>query len=313
MMTSKRKPKPVRQPKAPLSFCWRVQASEAAHQLADFLMSKLKLPLDQVTDLIDFGSVQIDGRQIRNPQDALAVDQQITVYLPWLGVHRSYEISTQRILYRDPYLLAYDKEAGIPSQQTPADGYNNLFAAVVRFLAGTSPKPYVALHHRLDRGTSGVMIFALDRAVNARLGSAFQQRRVSKDYLAWIKGIPKDDLWLVSEDIGRSAGRYVTCPRGTGKSAETAFRVCRRESDRTLVWAQPRTGRTHQIRLHLQWCGHPIIGDRLYGGPPASHLFLHAFRLRFLHPMIQSPLVLVAPVPDDWPEVTIPDDLGTNG
>ncbi len=149
--------------------------------------------------------------------------------------------------------------------------------------------------------------------MNARLGNAFQQRNVYKDYLAWIKGSPKDEFWGVCEDIGRSAGRYVTCPRGTGKSAETVFRVCRCDGDRTLVWAQPRTGRTHQIRLHLQWCGHPIIGDRLYGGPPASRLFLHAFRLRLIHPVTHSSLVLVAPVPPDWPEVTIPDDLRTNG
>jgi 23S rRNA pseudouridine1911/1915/1917 synthase len=281
--------------------------------LADFLMDKLKLPMDQVIDLIDFGSVQIDGRQHRNPLGALAVDQQITVHLPWLGVHRSYEISSQRILYQDPYLLAYDKEAGIPSQQTPADGYNNLFAAAVRFLAATSSKPYVAMHHRLDRETSGVMVFALDRAVNARLGSAFEHRQVFKDYLAWVRGSPPKDFWVVSEDIGRSAGRYVCCPRGTGKSAETAFHVCRRESDRTLVWAQPRTGRTHQIRLHSQWCGYPIIGDRLYGGPPAARLFLHAFRLSLIHPLTQSPLLLVAPVPPDWPDVSLPDDLRGNG
>jgi 23S rRNA pseudouridine1911/1915/1917 synthase len=313
MTTSRKYLKPVRQPKTPLSFCWQVRASEKAHLLADFLMDKLKLPLDQVMDLIDFGSVQIDGRQFRDPQGSLAADQQITVHLPWLGVHRSYEISPQRILYRDSYLLAYNKEAGIPSQQTPADGYNNLFAAVVRFLAATSAKPYVALHHRLDRETSGVMIFALDRAVNARLGSAFQQRHVSKDYLAWIKGSPADDCWVVSDDIGRRAGRYVTCPRGTGKSAETVFRVYRRESDRTLVWAQPLTGRTHQIRLHLQWCGHPIIGDRLYGGPPASRLCLHAFRLSLIHPVTKSHLMVVAPVPCGWPDVTMREDPGSNG
>ncbi len=177
MTTSSRHLKPVRQPKAPLSLCWQVQASEAGHLLADFLTDKLKLPLDQVMDLIDFGSVQVDGRQSRDPHGTLAVAQQITVHLPWLGVHRSYEISTQRILYRDPYLLAYDKEAGIPSQQTPADAYNNLFAGVVRYLASTTAEPYAALHHRLDRETSGVMIFALDRGSECSPGKCLSTEK----------------------------------------------------------------------------------------------------------------------------------------
>jgi 23S rRNA pseudouridine1911/1915/1917 synthase len=309
MMTSNGKPRPVWQPNTPLSFSWPVEPTEVGLSLTDYLVAKLHLPPAQVVDLIDFGSVQVDGRQVRDPQHRLAAPQSITVHLPWLGVARHYQINPHRIVFQDAFLLAYDKEPGIPSQQTPADGYNNLYAAVIRYLEPLTAHPYVALHHRLDRETSGVMVLALDRAVNVRLGRAFEQKEVSKDYLAWVKGSPAADSWEVREDIGRSAGRYRTCQRDSGKAAETAFQVYCRETDRALVWARPRTGRTHQIRLHLQWCGHPVIGDRLYGGPPAPRLFLHAYRLALTHPMTRSSLVLVAPVPTDWPQDPLPDEL----
>jgi 23S rRNA pseudouridine1911/1915/1917 synthase len=223
------------------------------------------------------------------------------VHLPWGGVWRHYEIDPGRIIYRDRHLLAYDKEAGVPSQQTPADAYNNLFAALRRYLERRSPHAYVALHHRLDRETSGVMVFALDRSVNQALNRAFQEGEVLKDYLAWVEGCPEQSYWRINEDIGRVGGRYVACPRGTGKRAETAVRVLYRERARALVWARPLTGRTHQIRLHLSYCGYPVLGDRLSGGKPAGRLHLHAYRLLLPHPSTRSRLILIAPPPPDWP------------
>jgi 23S rRNA pseudouridine1911/1915/1917 synthase len=304
--------RPSRQGKTPLTFHWRAEPTDEGMFLVDYLSRQLQVSSAQASDLIDFGSVQIQGRQERDPSRPVASEQEVTVHLPWLGIRRHYEIQPQRILYQDRFLLAYDKEPGIPSQQTPADAYNNLHAAILRYLQGSHRHPYVALHHRLDRETSGVLVFALDRAVNGKLGKAFEHREVTKDYLAWVKGCPPEDSWLVAQDIGRRAGRYVACPPGSGKPAETLFRVLYRENDRSLVWACPRTGRTHQIRLHLQWCGYPVVGDRLYGGPPAPRLYLHAYRLQLKHPRTQAGLHLVAPVPEGWPGGDhVPVDLQT--
>ncbi len=302
MTISSQTPQPVRQGKAPLTFHWRVESVEVGLSLAAFLSRKLPTPREEAADLIDFGSVQVDGRQERSPSRSLRLRQEITVHLPWLGVRRHYEIDPQRILYADPFVMAYNKESGIPSQQTPADAYNNVHAAVLRHQQHHHSHPYVALHHRLDRETSGVLIFALNKSVNTNLGGAFERKEVIKDYLAWVKGCPVEETWEVVEDIGRVSGRYVTCARGTGKAAATAFQVVTREAQRSLVWARPRTGRTHQIRLHLRWCGHPVLGDRLYGGPPAPRLYLHAYRLQLEHPQTHALLKIVAPVPEDWPE-----------
>jgi 23S rRNA pseudouridine1911/1915/1917 synthase len=290
-----------RRGKSELTFHWDVEAPLVGKTLVDYLAGKLSVSRAEAWDLIDFGSVQIMGRQERNPLRVVAAQDQVRVHVPWLGVHRHYAIDPARILYQDRFLLAYDKEAGIPSQQTPADAYNNLFAALARHLQEKTPNPYIALHHRLDRETSGVMVFALERSVNRSLGRAFEHKQVTKDYLAWMEGTPVEDCWQVAADIGRQAGSYVAGPQGTGKSAQTLFRVLCRHHERTLVWVRPLTGRTHQIRLHARRCGHPLVGDRLYGGKPAPRLYLHAARLTLPHPHTRRPMVFEAPLPADWP------------
>jgi 23S rRNA pseudouridine1911/1915/1917 synthase len=290
-----------RRGKSDLTFHWDVERPNAGTTLVDYLAAQLSVSGEQARDFIDFGSVQIKGRQERNPQRVLAVQDQVTVHIPWLGVRRHYAIDPARILYQDRFLLAYDKEAGVPSQQTPADAYNNLFAALTRHVQEQRPDSYIALHHRLDRETSGVMVFALDRSINRSLGRAFENKAVTKDYLAWMEGTPVEESWQVSADIGRRAGSYVAGPQGTGKPAQTVFQVLCRDPERTLVWVRPLTGRTHQIRLHARYCGHPLLGDRLYGGMPAPRLYLHAVRLVLTHPHTLLPLALVAPLPSDWP------------
>jgi 23S rRNA pseudouridine1911/1915/1917 synthase len=287
-----------------------VDTSGKGVRFCRYLACVLAIPEEEVADLIDFGSIAIDGRREKNPRRVMVGGEEIRVTWPWYGTKRSYEVDPSRILYRDHLLLAYDKEAGIPSQQTPADAYNNLFAALYRYLEREAKTPYVALHHRLDRETSGVMLFALHRSVNLKLGNAFQAHQVSKDYLSWVDGDPSQDCWIASEDISRKAGRYCTCPKGEGKTASTEFIVLHREPERAMVLARPLTGRTHQIRLHLAACGHPVVGDRLYGRGKSGRLHLHAFRLKLPKTVNGSELTITAPLPPEWPpfpQETIPD------
>ncbi len=286
----------------PFTYHWHVPRESAGMLLDDHLATQLAITREEAADLVDFGSVQIDGRREASPARKLSGVEEIQVHWPWQGVRRFYEISPERIIYRDRHLLAYDKEAGVPSQQTPADAYNNLFAALQRYMKEEKASgSYVAMHHRLDQETSGVMIFSLDSSVNKRLGASFESRSVAKDYLAWVQGGPDHEEWTATDDISRKGGRYVACPAGEGKTAETTFRVLERGEGRTLLLARPKTGRTHQIRLHLEAAGHPVLGDRLYGGPRAERLFLHAWRLRLPNPVSGKNLILEAPIPPDWP------------
>lgn len=293
------------------SLSWEIHARASGAELATHLARALLISGEEASDLIDFGSVQVNGRQERLASRPLSAGDIVQVHWPRHGIVRSYEIDPHHILYQDDILLAYDKEPGIPSQQTPYDAYNNLFAALGRYLEKSRPPHhYVGLHHRLDQETSGVMVFTLEPGANRKLGKAFEMRKVVKDYLAWVVGRPELEYWTCEDEIGKKQGRYTTVSKGHGKSARTLFDTLFHGDDRTLVRARPLTGRTHQIRLHLAASGHPIMGDHLYGGPPSKRLYLHAHRLCLPHPVNGAKLALTAPVPPDWPEprqITIPD------
>jgi tRNA pseudouridine32 synthase/23S rRNA pseudouridine746 synthase/23S rRNA pseudouridine1911/1915/1917 synthase len=178
-------------------------------------------------------------------------------------------------------------------------------------------RPYLV--HRLDKGTSGVLLVALDRPTQRRLTRAFQARDVRKYYLAWTMGAPPDgrtrtiDLPLRK---GRKSRYRVAGPRdsirqgpsgwtlgsrdGDGHASLTRLRVLRRHGERTLVLAAPVTGRTHQIRVHLAWIGYPLLGDHLYGRPgdpaqQAPRLQLHCHRL-----VVPGYGTFSAETPVDW-------------
>jgi 23S rRNA pseudouridine1911/1915/1917 synthase len=282
------------------SFKWRIGEEQKGLGLSRALSLFLKIPADEACDLIDFGAVFVKGRVERNPSMILAGREEISVTFPPRGTRRFYEIEPGRIIFRDRFLLAYDKEAGIPSQQVPYDAYNNVFAALLRYLAKErNPAPYAAMHHRLDKETSGVLLFALEKRANKSLSLSFRERRVKKEYLAWVEGSPREDSWMSDMDIGKVGGEYKAVRQGEGKEARTVFRVLRREESRTLVLAEPLTGRTHQIRIHLAESGHPIQGDRSYGAKPDRRLYLHARRLTLKHPVYRTPVILESPAPED--------------
>ncbi len=287
------------------SYTWRVPDEHRGNGLADEISGYLKISPGEVITLIDFGSVYVRKRIERNPSTKLAGGEEITVNFPAHGIRKFYEIDPSRIIYRDRFFLAYDKESGIPSQQTPSDAYNNVFAGLLRYLekerSSGGHGPYAALHHRLDMETSGVMLFALAREVNRTIGAAFQKRRILKEYLAWVEGMPGKDGWTENRDIGKKGDKYVAVPSGRGLGAVTDFGVIHREAGRSLILAVPHTGRTHQIRIHLAAAGYPIVGDRAYGAAPAGRLFLHALRLTLKHPVRGGPVVLEAPISAEWP------------
>lgn len=264
-----------------------------------FLEERTSFGLERVRRLVDFGSVYVDGRIERNPSRKLQPGQKVLLTVPYYGTVKFYTIDPSRILYRDPWILAYDKEPGIPCQPAPHDAHNNLFAAVRESLRGSEgDDPYVALHHRLDRETSGVMLLSLSEEANRALAAAFRERKVEKHYLAVICAEPAEDVWTENRPITRSEGRYRCARSGEkGKGAVTDFRVLERRSGLALIEALPRTGRTHQIRVHLADRGLPILGDTRYRGRPFSRLMLHAWSLSLAHPVTGEPLNLEASPP----------------
>jgi len=178
------------------------------------------------------------------------------------------------ILYRDSDLVAVNKPENIAAVPERANDPECLSALVSQSL-GTKAWPV----HRLDKEVSGVILFALHADAHRFLNTAFENRHVQKTYLAVVHGVPIENEGLIDRPIREfGSGRMGVDPRG--KPSVTAFRVLKRGADFSLLEVSPRTGRRHQIRVHLYSLGHPIVGDLRYGDPAKQksfpRLMLHA-------------------------------------
>ncbi|AMV72457.1 RluA family pseudouridine synthase [Desulfuromonas carbonis] len=254
---------------------------------------------------LDGGRLFLDGRVERRAGRLLAGGESILLTLD--APAAPLPAVMPEILFRDGDLLAVNKPPGLPVHATVAGGPNAL-DLVRNLLAGETTDP--VLLHRLDADTSGVLLFALNAAANRALASDFAARRVAKRYLALVGGAPPARFTVTNYLRPGVRGRTVAVASG-GQSAHTEFKTLGQGSGFALVEASPRTGRTHQIRVHLADLGFPLLGDLLYGGPPALALgaddlltaprhLLHAHRLEFIHPSEKRTLQISAPLPQDF-------------
>lgn len=214
------------------------------------------------------------------------------------------DLPARAFVYEDALLLAVDKPAGVPSQAPDATQPEDLVTLIKRRLAAkrrcAEDDVYLGTHQRLDQGTSGVVVYSLDRAANASLSEQFQARSVVKHYLAAVSGKPpKPGALLEAHLVPTEAGRMRVGRSGErgAKLARTRVVAVERRGDRSLLTLAIETGRTHQIRVQLAAAGCPIAGDALYGGAPAIRLLLHAQRVALRHPETGAVLELCAPVP----------------
>jgi tRNA pseudouridine32 synthase/23S rRNA pseudouridine746 synthase len=205
------------------------------------------------------------------------------------------------VIDRDEHVWVLNKPAGLLSVPGRGPHLQDCLSARVQ-----SVDPHAQVVHRLDQPTSGLMIMARSVAVQRQLHSAFAQRQVSKVYVAVVDGLmPMSDTWSsIDAPIGLhwpDRPRHHVGPQG--KPSLTGWRVVAQDpnSQRTLVALRPHTGRSHQLRVHLQWIGHPMVGDTLYAPPELAQasprLLLHAWRLQLTHPIYGDNRDWAAPIP----------------
>ncbi len=212
---------------------------------------------------------------------------------------------SERILYQDDALLVVDKPAGVPCMAArPEESADDVASRLRRHLGSSGDDPvYVGIHHRLDRDTSGLMVFARSKEANPTLAHQFETHRIERRYVAAVE-LPEASSLPASVDLplrrARDHRRMEPAPaEGHGaRAARTDILDVRSRGRRALLRVAPRTGRTHQIRVHLAALGAPVAGDRLYGGPGAPRLMLHAVELALRHPIDDTPLRFHAPLPD---------------
>jgi 23S rRNA pseudouridine1911/1915/1917 synthase len=212
-----------------------------------------------------------------------------------------------RVLYEDEWLLAIDKRAGMLSHPARSEQHGTAANAVAaRYAPGEAGAiPPIRPVHRLDRDTSGVLLFAREARVAGALARQRTAGTLTREYLALVCGHPPAEGEIRLSLVPDPTHRTRQLVSAEGKEARTSYRVIQYGDGGTLIAARLHTGRTHQVRAHMAAIGHPLLGDDLYGGPTAPPLgrqALHAWRLRLRHPITGESLTITAPLPADLRE-----------
>lgn len=295
---------------------------EARHQRLDhFLAAQLpELSRTRIQELIRAGGATMEGQVVRRPSRRLRGGERLQLEIverPPLEA-RPEEIPL-RVVYEDDDLVAIDKPAGLVVHAGAGCHAGTLVNALLHRYGQLSTlggplRPGIV--HRLDKTTSGILLVAKNDEAHRRLAEQFSQRQVEKHYLALVHGRLSRERGTVSLPVARDRVRRtrMTTRRRQGRPATTEYRVRQTVSGFTLLEAILRTGRTHQIRVHLSAIGHPVVGDTLYGAPrllrwdnrsqpTLNRNFLHAQRLRFRHPRTGEVLEIRVPLPAELEEL----------
>jgi 23S rRNA pseudouridine1911/1915/1917 synthase len=297
-----------------------VGETQAGGRLDRFLAERLPdLSRARCQALIDEGRVRLDGRPAR-ASARLRAGQRVVVEIPAPepALPQPEDIPLA-FVHQDAHLLVLDKPAGLAVHPGAGRATGTLVNALlhhVRDLSGVGGVLRPGIVHRLDRGTSGLLVVAKDDATHRALARQFAAREVEKEYLALVLGVPALREGRIEAPIGRDPRRRKTmsvrAPRG--RTARTDWRVVERFDGAALLRVRLHTGRTHQIRVHLASIGHPVAGDATYGGtrtPPSRGAAartalaalrrpaLHAARLAFTHPHTGQRLAFESPLPAD--------------
>ncbi len=303
-----------------------VTAEEGGHALEVLVAWLAGVSSQEARELIRRGAVWLDRRRVQEPEAVVPSSVELTVHFPPSGSYSMITITDADILWEDDVLMALNKQAGWHANYTPWDVRGTIPYALAAFLRerdGREPRLHLA--HQLDRDTSGILLVSKHPEINPALQQLFATKAVeggmAKRYLALAAGPIEAATFELITGHGRGPHGLFRVypleqigqrlPHGSQRVRvmQTHFSVITRRAAATLVQANPITGRTHQIRLHLAHIAHPIVGDLRYGGPArvgdcrVDHHLLHAERLEFPHPHTDRCIRLVAPLPQRWAPV----------
>ncbi len=251
--------------------------------------------------LIAIGAVKVDGVIVESVKKELVGDSVVEVDMP---KENDYSAQSLPIIYEDDNVIVINKPLGVLTHSKGA--LNDEFTVASFFKSyssynSESNRPGII--HRLDRATSGVLIGAKNAATAKMLQRQFTDRKVRKNYVAVVDGIPKESEAVIDAPIGRNPKAPSTFRVDiNGKSAETYYKVVKQNKTQSLVELSPTTGRTHQLRVHMAYINTPIRGDIVYG-KAGDRLYLHAHKLEITIPEGQR-RVFEAPIPKELSELS---------
>lgn len=275
-----------------------------------YLSSRLSISRSKAKEILDRGLVKVGERSVKPSFkvkrglliEGLIPEEEDTSVEP--------EDIPLNILYEDDYLLFIDKPSGMVVHPSFGHKKGTLVNAILAYLKrsvtkGGDLRPGIV--HRLDKDTTGVILYAKDESTQRKLQEMFKERKVKKVYRTIVLGEVKGNEGSIRTLIGRSPKnrKKMAVLSTSGREAVTYYRVLSRLDGFTYLEVYPITGRTHQIRVHLSHIGHPIVGDPLYGRRAkalAERPLLHAFSLELQHPVTSEFLSVISSLPEDMQE-----------
>lgn len=272
--------------------------------------------------LIDLGGVHLAGRRMRRCSQTVTCGDNIEVFVDSQPLEPMV-LTDDRVIYRDRDLIVIDKPAGMPTQPTPSRYQGTVYAELQKLLRKSARKdlrPSIGMVQRLDRDTSGVMVFSIHQRAHKKLTEQFRGRDIGKIYWALVQGVPPDREGRFCSMLARrrSTNLMVSVAKG-GKPAETRYRLLQSMNCASLVEVDLITGRSHQIRAHFSEAGLPLLGDVAYGGPrllndlTLNRQMLHSRALTLAHPVAGKKMLFEAPLPGDFATVLACLDHSLNG
>jgi len=269
----------------------------------EFSRSRLKKLIEQSHVLVNNSPVQAKHK--------LKIGDKVIVNISVPSVSEvEAESVPLKIIYEDEAMLAVNKPAGMVVHPAPGHERGTLVNALLNHcsdLSGIGGVERPGIVHRLDKDTSGVVLVAKNEIAHRVLANQFKNRKIRKTYLALVRGVVKPASGIIETSIGRhkTNRKKMAANSNQGRQAETRYEVLETLGHFSYLRLFPKTGRTHQIRVHLASIHHPILGDKLYGGIITGPYLkiprqaLHAHRIEIIHPISEKPLVFEAPVPPD--------------
>src|SRR2546423_6583795 len=290
-----------------------VQRTQAGDRLDRFLAQALPaFSRARLQTLIRDEFVTVNGKPAR-PRDAVRSGDVIELREPELAkIEAEPEAISLDILFEDDDLLVANKPAGLVVHPGAGHQQHTLVNALLghcKNLSGIGGRERPGIVHRLDKETSGVLVIAKNDATHRDLSKQFAERRTGKIYLALVAGTPRQKSGTIDAPIARHPvhRQRMSIARRAGRGAKTDYRVLQSHADISLAECTLHSGRTHQIRVHLHLLGHPVLGDKIYGGKGAGNFarqMLHAWKLSFVHPRTEKLMSFTAPIPNDFAEGT---------
>ncbi|MEZ9365742.1 23S rRNA pseudouridine(955/2504/2580) synthase RluC [Vibrio sp. 10N.286.49.E11] len=283
----------------------------AGQRIDNFLRNQLKnIPKSMIYRIVRKGEVRVNKKRIKAEYKLKAgdlvrippvtIEEKTEENVPSTKLNKVSELE-QCIIYEDDHMLILNKPSG-----TAVHGGSGLKFGAIEALRALRPDArFLELVHRIDRDTSGILLIAKKRSALRHLQAQFREKTVQKYYFALVMGEWKNSCKVVNAPLLKNEVNSIVRVNPNGKASETRFKVLEKFQDATLVQASPITGRTHQIRVHAQYTGHPIAWDDRYGDRRfdaytgkvgLNRLFLHAANIKFTHPGSEEKMDISAPM-----------------